>query len=1050
LLNLQDEGPVIVCDIYGTVLEDTNLSARKLLTPANLLSSVSSNLNVIEHSNSEDIIEPFQNRRPSLSTTLTRGSSRLITASLNNEEDELTEEEELMKCIGQQLKGIEGQISPASLHMLAHTLDEVQNMKKTSGKQAVMLGDGRELSAFTVWHGGEKNTVQIDLTGKVLLVLGTNGQIRHANANAASLLTNATYQVKGEAEHLKGIDVLDAVLGHGLEEYLLPETLGSWQRALGEVLQLPDGKAVKLDLEIGLGQQRDVRLEVEIERRFIGGRRSQRNWVYKVVGKPVPRSLWEDVVLGPLWVEPADLTKRCTMNHVAKQMFAHHITLLPDFELWRAVAGMMDDVVEKDVQTRVSEKVTRQTTILTNAMLKAAKRSPEVLLKARELERAIETVRNGGECTEAKSFPISLPTGETAEVIADISPIYKDPQHLDSGFLGVLIDGVGETMIMAFDPHNFVIDCNKYAEDTLQAIDEEEEIAQLAGLALEVFSSGYHLEALHAAFKQARMGRQVHISRVRIQDPTGISYIVRATIHPWLDEYGYICGTMIEMQDIGEHLFEFDVYEYLLKSDTLSAAWLLNTDGQVTARNEQADMVIDPANIDSDLRFPDYLPVEEQDRMAIAIAQATEGLLSEVIMATPATATLDNDGYVDVGPRYNDYGHIVGVMVMQQDPKAVSINEAGLILECNKAAAKMLGLGQQELLGEDFMHLIGVECQTECFERLLEVLEHGGTQQMNCDVLTKREFDGQFALALCNLTMSPRRPLAGDENGVMIVMQVIETSLDTFRIQVVPCSFSNNSHQAVIQRSSLDRTSSRTPASPDRMSIGRVSTDNAFFGQTDSDEYTGHVDIFADGVSFGREEPPADQEGPQDPVRAMFQAILETEDDCFFELNHLRYWLLRTIPECRPHCLVRYNPWRTKKLQELFERMDQDEDGVVSEEEFAKWWEDNVPENETKFIGESASTMLRTISQKIERGDSNRRPSADLIRQRSATVTELIRRPSAAQLGRNMFSHARPSALGTPELIRRPSRVAALSETGQGSNGTAPDVNVTVVPMQDL
>jgi len=44
--------------------------------------------------------------------------------------------------------------------------------------------------------------------------------------------------------------------------------------------------------------------------------------------------------------------------------------------------------------------------------------------------------------------------------------------------------------------------------------------------------------------------------------------------------------------------------------------------------------------------------------------------------------------------------------------------------------------------------------------------------------------------------------------------------------------------------------------------------------------------------------------------------------------------------EERPACLASYNAWQTKKLEQLFDSMDANEDGEVEVDEFLVWWKE--------------------------------------------------------------------------------------------------------------
>jgi len=831
-------------------------------------------------------------------------------------------------CVGQLLDELKGsKVAPESLRSLGGKVDEVGKLKQTQSIGNVNMLDGSSLpTAFITAAADDK--VIVDLTGKLIMGLDRDGQIVEANGRAADLLVNATRISRTGVDNLAGLDILDAVRGHGLEEFLSPDSMLPWRHALIDVMK---AKAPKLgaapfsktvDLEMRLGNQRAINVTVDIVRS--GG--PDKPYSIRVVAEPHKRLIWEEVDGGPIWVEPAVWAEKGTWttgltggktvsNAKAKALFNTEEAVNTEFELWRGLSGIYD---------------------------KEKRKMPDkVVTEAGYIQGWVLDARQNGQASEEVGFSVCMPDGNVHELVADISPLWKVPFDERTENQGVLIDASG-IIVLGFDLDNKLQEYNMLANITLRDVSDDRPIT---GCTLEEFATEGHLILLQDATQRALQGEWVKVSRVQLQSPDTewgrVTTKVRAEIHPWLDETGYIIGYIVEALDMAQHVFQCDTFDALMRGESLSAAWLLDTDGFISQCNPAAEMAVEKvASLDelSGLSFVDLLPSKERANMKNALLKALQGEAMAVetsITQGGEVARLDDDNLVDIVPCLDDSGHVVGVYVMQQNPCAITCDSEGCIVECNQAAADLVNMPTSEILGQEVMDLFGGDCQNEVFETLLTAMEANteAPQTMAAlDVQMVINSDNEFTLADARLAVEARQVPGSDSHGVLMLFQP---------------------KAAVATKKTRKKKDGELPSGSRQKGLHGHGGWKAL---RDGDFHMENVDLHH-----------RMSDGPQDPMHKMLYelcAVTDNQQSESFTLLQLRRWLLKTPIEERPQAIAQLNPWHQGKMKRCFDGMDNDGDGYVQAEEFFAWWNANV---ETTIV--TTNQGIDVIKEEAQRSD---------------------------------------------------------------------------------
>jgi len=329
------------------------------------------------------------------------------------------------------------------------------------------------------------------------------------------------------------------------------------------------------------------------------------------------------------------------------------------------------------------------------------------------------------------AFMAEEPLRYTATTV-DAFTQYSSPHERTTAVRGVVLDG-SYHMIIAVDCAGLVVDYNLLMELNCIASDDES-LSPVIGRDLETFTWDNDLVALQDAAKQAMdgPGQSVDFSRVNMyhRDGNGLMYTVGGKVHPWYNEDIQICGAIYEMTDITASIFTDDTLDAILTSETLAAAMELDALGNIKQLNTLASALLGTEAVGMPLL--ELLPVSQRAELADAIQNALNGIEGSALvsMDSPSYPGGKFSEKFEVTPRKDALGNIVGVTVMQLPPAALTVDEDGKILEISDAAAALIGLDADQIIGQDFMSMISNADQPGVFDALLSCLD--GSDKIQC------------------------------------------------------------------------------------------------------------------------------------------------------------------------------------------------------------------------------------------------------------------------------------------------------------------------------
>jgi len=419
--------------------------------------------------------------------------------------------------------------------------------------------------------------------------------------------------------------------------------------------------------------------------------------------------------------------------------------------------------------------------------------------------------------------------------------------------------------------------------------------------------------------------------------------VVRGKVHPWVDSSVRVCGFIIEMINMAHRVLDNLVLEETLRSNAMKAMWLLDMDSKIVDLNTAAERMAGPDQRDQLMAsVVDPTPARNIENLQEAIRQALVGDPHEI-----NTMINGHEIAVEVFPSYDDLEQIVGVVVAQHVAEAFTIDEEGLILTCNHDAALMLDVNPEEVIGEDFLDLIGNDSQEDVFEATVELMEDavvGDRRVLEHVEVARINEEGELVMEKCHMELVLNN--IGGVNQVMIMLEP-EKHRRLVDGHLRKCDSRSNSGSARMGK--WDRMAGWEGARWSRLRMEKVNLQ--------------HVEV---GGALG------ENEEPTEPKWKMLYHIKGGEMGEAFDYMKFRKWMLMTQPDDRPPCLQNLNAWREGGLRAAFANMDSNGDGEVQDEEFEDWWHREVGEEEivaVDLVVNDSDQMQQTDSDRLQMFD---------------------------------------------------------------------------------
>jgi len=702
------------------------------------------------------------------------------------------------------------------------------------------------------------------------------------------------------------------VTGHGLTEYLDTPSLHAWHAALDNLDEpTHDGKVAPREVRLQLQLCRGTTLAVDVVVKPSHGGCSN------VVGKVLPRSLWEDVQSGPVWLQQgarSAIAGTTRPNRAAVQCFGGDMAppLREGWELGQAV-------MESWCQAKEEASFEKQ-------------QLDRVTEEAEELLHSLDATRQG-KAMEIQDirFHTCGPTraGNTVvtEVLADIFSVDA----------GLVVDG-SQALILGFAgksvAEGILSDFNLLIMTTFgEGPGWQDTASRLQNKPLSSFASGKDLTILTEACSHACTGKAVHVSSVTLTMPTGNgkSLLVSASVHPWYDSLGEVAGWLIEAVDMSTQTFYVELCERLMSSEALSPAWQLGSDGCVELSNTKG--AIEPLE---QACLAGELPIWREGKSRDD--EAVRSAFRKALTGRPdCTVDAGEVGPLLMNPRLDILGRPCGVLASKAPLLGLLLDFDGVIINCTDTTASMLGYDSvDELLGREFLEVVEGSSQERLFMDLLDIMESGKRRVVECDLSLGELSSSQSAPFLIDGSLSN----SGGE--VLLLLQAVNH--EALKASIAPRSSTYKSRKRLSKGSKHDEgveLSEMTGAAGydyHKFQIEQVNLQ--------------HTSI---GGALGNHD-----DAPTVPMYRMFYELRNADTQDTFNLKDLHKWLLRTsdTPNARPEILRNVNAFQTKRIQAIMKQMDADGDGEVTEKEFDNWWTVNVATEEFSMDGFTAQVAV--------------------------------------------------------------------------------------------
>jgi len=671
-----------------------------------------------------------------------------------------------------------------------------------------------------------------------------------------------------------------------------------------------------------------------------------------VVVKPVERSLLSQVISGPVWVVDPDTGKVLDSNTKAQAMFgashkrgyAFHQYLSP--LTYDAPQDAMEAICDNTVDHR-------EDAALCSKMLNKALLQP-----------AIEATLH------LKPDP-EIPDDTGKQIMVDMSAAGlagDDPSYLPLGVeAGLVVDGTG-MLLFGIDKEGKLGSCNMVAADLMGG--QEGVVEDMLGWEFAEFVIPEDLPRMRGAVKRAIQGETVELDRISLLSVDSLTEVFSTcTVHPKYDTSGAITGCICEAFDITDRQFQADIADHIEEKPDLVQKELFCVDlnGDIAAASTFTTDIMGESiigtklvahvvpgegadNLESALRLQEHCQVDIQ---FVPAALSQSGSLSASAQMAPLSPMT-----VEVMPRFDQNGKLCGMVVARDgEPPVCCMDEDGVIIMCNQAAATLLGFEDRgELIGLTMMSLIQDSKNNNgaALNVLMEALNTGATGECTCDLTDKTGTPMKVKLEASKQKSAAEK---GD-NVVMVTLQVIDLN-------------------QLAYRDLFTRRDGKVAPAKRRQRLKKA--EEITGGDlNEGDQGSKHVFHKFKVDDYRLQRVGSRHEG--DLCKFTFRSMTAGHgdnrniDEITFE--DFRQWLLRVPPGDRPAGLKNVNPWKTASIRTTFDQINRDGGKTITYEEWQSWWDSwnkreekkNVIENMLQLhmarsgVGSSASGPIRPSS----------------------------------------------------------------------------------------
>jgi len=702
-----------------------------------------------------------------------------------------------------------------------------------------------------------------------------------------------------------GLDKLDLVKGHCINEFLTKTGYAELQRQANAAMReakygtgVAKSKTFTTHVELMPGQTLGLRAEI---------RAVKDHTDYLIVASTVDRTLWDDVVSGPVWVTTQDGAVEVS-NQQARELQGQDPTglNLKDFDKWSL--GMQTKAVTRGVVHDLP------------------------------LEKTMEEAVRTGQTQLQAVLDVKDGDGKPIAVVADVSTIYEGWPAKGGNLEAMLVDS-SASIVLGTDREGKVDGYNEAAFDFLQ-VDLECGVVGIAGETLDKFGGSPEVRAwLKEAQKKAIQGQSVNYEIGTLQSADVTSHVkTNIVVHPRFDNGGQICGVVLEAQDITERLMQLDMVDRMLKAPGLKPAWAVDLKGNVIECNSSATIALN-ATEDEVLgrSFTDFVMKASHEDVRRGMMAAKMGRkFSANAKLKRATSEGDSETtlemMLDLCPRWDHQGILRGVLVTADLPSALRLNGDGVVIEINEAACNLLNIDDVEILGEDLMPYVEPDRSVEVFGLITGALQDDRSDGTNTRFMRRKGNTDEYEPFSCAMDASPftLEEAAGGGTGCLVMLQE-QVRRDLFKLGFGKHGGRNKKTADELE---LVEAGDHVGHQWDHAKIEGVRLKKAAVGGAWKDRFdTGAREQAM--LKEGTRSP----DDAKDPMEAAWDQLVDPEMQCINLASFKKYLITTgTNTDKRLVALRHVNAMFEKKVLAALQDMSGDTSNIVDKQHFMDWW----------------------------------------------------------------------------------------------------------------